>query len=79
MAHNPKALISFPVVFQYDKVTAIELGKNVVIGLFSEISVYAKSPFSNASGQFIAEDRSAIGSHANIRAAGGRSILEKIL
>jgi acetyltransferase-like isoleucine patch superfamily enzyme len=71
MAHNPTALISFPVVFQYDQVFSIQLGKDVVIGPFSEISAYTKSSFSNVSGQFIAEDLAAIGSHANIRAAGG--------
>jgi acetyltransferase-like isoleucine patch superfamily enzyme len=70
-AHNPTALISFPVVFQYDQVFAIQLGKDVVIGPFSEISVYKKSSFSNIPGQFIVEDLAAIGSHANIRAAGG--------
>jgi acetyltransferase-like isoleucine patch superfamily enzyme len=71
MANNPQALISFPVVFQYDKVSAIKLGKNVAIGPFSEISVYENSSYSNVPGKFIVEDYAAIGSHANIRAAGG--------
>jgi acetyltransferase-like isoleucine patch superfamily enzyme len=76
-AHNPTALISFPVVFQYDQVSAIQLRKDVVIGPFSEISVYTKSPLSNVSGQFLADESSAIGSHANIRAAGGAVYIGK--
>lgn len=69
--HHPNALISFPIVFRYDNISAIKLGDNVVIGSFSEIVVETKSPFSNVPGQLTIGNRVAIGSHANIRAAGG--------
>jgi len=70
--HNPGLILTFPVALQYDDINAIKIGSKVLIGAFSEIVVQAKSPYSNISGQLIIEEGTVIGSHANIRATGGR-------
>jgi len=70
--HNPGLILTFPVALQYDDINAIKIGSKVLIGAFSEIVVQAKSPYSNIFGQLIIEEGTVIGSHANIRATGGR-------
>jgi acetyltransferase-like isoleucine patch superfamily enzyme len=69
--HNPDLVMYFPVSLQYDDIKAIKIGK-VLIGAFSEICVMAKSSYSDIPGQLIIEDNAIIGSHANIRATGGK-------
>jgi acetyltransferase-like isoleucine patch superfamily enzyme len=64
-------MISFPVAIQYDDISAIAIGKGVIVGAFSEIIVFSKSPYSSVAGSLTIEDRTIIGSNANIRAAGG--------
>ncbi|WP_226889096.1 acyltransferase [Nostoc sp. MG11] len=63
--------IPLSVVLQYDDINAIKISPEVNIGEFVEIVVVAKSTYSNIPGQLIIEKRAVIGSHANIRAAGG--------
>lgn len=75
MLRHPTALVSFPIVFQYDDISAIKLGDYVVIGPFSEIVVEVKSPFSSISGKLTLENHVAIGAHANIRATGGEILI----
>jgi len=70
--HNPGLVMCFPVALYYDDIVAIKIGSGVLIGAFSEIVVRAKSPYSNIPGQLIIEEGTVIGSHANIRATGGR-------
>jgi acetyltransferase-like isoleucine patch superfamily enzyme len=77
MLHNPNTLISFPIVFQYDDISAIKLGSNVVIGPFSEIVFESQSSFSSISGQLTLENHVVIGAHANIRATGGEILIKK--
>jgi acetyltransferase-like isoleucine patch superfamily enzyme len=69
--HNPDLLMYFPIALQYDDINAIKIGR-VRVGAFSEICVLAESKYSNTPGQLIIEDHTIIGSHANIRATGGR-------
>ena len=75
--HNPDMVMCFPVALQYDDINSIKISPKVLIGAFSEILVLAKSPYSNTSGQLIIEDGTIIGSHANIRAAGGSIFIGK--
>jgi acetyltransferase-like isoleucine patch superfamily enzyme len=63
--------MSFPVALQYDDRHAISIGRDVTVGAFSEIVVFAKSPYSSVPGSLTIGDRVIIGSHVNIRAAGG--------
>ncbi len=70
--HNPGLVMCFPIALYYDDIAAIKIGSEVLIGAFSEIVVRAKSPYSNIPGQLIIEEGTVIGSHANIRATGGR-------
>lgn len=71
--HNSGAIITFPIVFEYDDVEAVKIGNNTLIGAFSEIAIVAKSPYNNGiPGGLVVENNVVIGSHANIRAAGGR-------
>jgi acetyltransferase-like isoleucine patch superfamily enzyme len=70
--HNPDIVMYFPVALQYDDINAIQIGSKVLIGAFAEIVVQAKSPYSKIPGQLIIEEGTVIGSHANIRATGGR-------
>jgi acetyltransferase-like isoleucine patch superfamily enzyme len=70
--HNPGLILTFPVALQYDDINAIKIGSKVLIGAFAEIVVQAKSPYSKIPGQLIIEEGTVIGSHANIRATGGR-------
>jgi len=70
--HHPDLVMYFPVALQYDDINAIKIGSKVLIGAFAEIVVQAKSPYSKIPGQLIIEEGTVIGSHANIRATGGR-------
>lgn len=69
--HNPSLNLNFPVGWIYDEIEAINIGFQVSIGAFSEIIIQARSPYSNIPGRLTIEDFAVIGSHANIRAAGG--------
>ncbi|AFY43912.1 DapH/DapD/GlmU-related protein [Nostoc sp. PCC 7107] len=75
MYHNPGVYISFPSVFQFDDINAVLIAPDVCIGAFSEIVVLAKSADSKTRGQLIIQERVFIGSHANIRAAGGEILI----
>lgn len=68
---NPKANISAPIVWEYDDIEAISIGDRTLIGAFSEIIVFTKSPHSTIAGRLTIASRVIIGSGANIRAAGG--------
>lgn len=67
----PKISIAWPVNFIYDDMKALKIGQQVSIGIFSEVIVLEKTEYSNILGELIIEDRVVIGSHANVRAAGG--------
>ena len=60
MLRHPTALVSFPIVFQYDDISAIKLGNKVIIGPFSEIVVYQKSSYSGISGKLTLENHVAL-------------------
>lgn len=69
--HNNGISMRFPVIWTYDNIDAIKIGLHASIGAFSEIIVLSESPYSKAPGRLTIEERAVIGSHANIRAAGG--------
>ena len=69
--HNPGMYIYFPCSLRYDDIKAIKIGEQVGIGSFSEIVVFASSSYSKVVGKLMIGERTIIGSHANIRAAGG--------
>lgn len=75
MYHNPGVFIAFPSVFQFDDINAVRIAPNVCIGAFSEIVALARSPNSIVAGKLIIQERVFIGSHANIRAAGGEILI----
>jgi acetyltransferase-like isoleucine patch superfamily enzyme len=75
MYHNQGVFISFPSVFQFDDINALRIAPDVCIGAFSEIVALAKSPNSKIAGKLIIQERVFIGSHANIRAAGGEVLI----
>jgi acetyltransferase-like isoleucine patch superfamily enzyme len=68
----PGLVLSFPITLQYDDLKAIAIGDDVLIGAFGEIVVFSNSTFSPIPGALLIGDRVIIGSHVNIRAAGGR-------
>ncbi|MBD2101745.1 DapH/DapD/GlmU-related protein [Leptolyngbya sp. FACHB-261] len=68
---NPGLTIGFPIAWLYDDLSGIEIGSQVVIEAFSDIVVLTKSPYSKVPGRLVIQDRVLIGSHSNIRAAGG--------
>ncbi len=69
--HHPSLVLAFPVALQYDTPNAFDIGRDVVIGAFSEICVHRRSPYSAVPGGLHIGDRTIIGTHANLRAAGG--------
>lgn len=75
MYRNQGVFITFPSVFQFDDINAIHIAPDVCIGAFSEIVVLAKSPQSKIAGKLEIQERVFIGSHANIRAAGGKILI----
>lgn len=74
---NPGAFVEFPVVWRYDNVGAIKLHEKVTVGAFSEIVVFSESSYSGIPGKLVVSERSIIGAHANIRAAGGEILIGK--
>jgi acetyltransferase-like isoleucine patch superfamily enzyme len=74
---NPGASIRFPCFLYYDDINAIQIGQLVSIGSFSEIVVSANSQDSKIAGKLVISGHTVIGSHANIRAAGGKIYIEK--
>lgn len=74
---NSEAYISFPTTFQYDDINAIKLMSDVIIDPYSMIVVRSNSPYSSILGRLTVAERSIIGSHANIRAAGGEIYIGK--
>lgn len=68
---HPTLTIHRPSVWLYDTVDAIEMGKDVVFGPYSEIIVYSKTANSRIPGRLICGDRALIQAGCNIRAAGG--------
>jgi acetyltransferase-like isoleucine patch superfamily enzyme len=71
LQQNQDIDIALSVVFQYDDINAIKISPGVNIGEFADIVVLVSSSYSNTPGRLIIEKRAVIGSHANIRAAGG--------
>ena len=57
--------------YGYHDLHAIEIGQDVIVGAYSMILVYHRSPNSNIPGRLILGDRSAISFGVNVRAAGG--------
>lgn len=68
---NPGVELLFPIYWFFDDIQAIQMGTEIYIGSFSEIIVLKQSHSSRISGRLTIQDRVVIGSHANIRAAGG--------
>jgi acetyltransferase-like isoleucine patch superfamily enzyme len=69
---HPDSTFVFPLRWLFSDVKSIQLGSQVKIGAFSEIVVEGRLPNSSISGQLVIGDRVVIGSHANIRASGGK-------
>lgn len=57
--------------YGYHDLHAIEIGQDVIVGAYSMILVYHRSPNSSIPGRLILGDRSAISFGVNVRAAGG--------
>lgn len=57
--------------YGFDDIDAIELGRDVLIGAYTEILVYKRTTHSSVRGGLVIGDRSAIQAGSNIRAAGG--------
>jgi acetyltransferase-like isoleucine patch superfamily enzyme len=70
--HNPHLNIISPVLWSYDNLNSIKISSNVCIGPFSEIIAYSHVKESKVLGCLIIEENVIVGSHANIRAAGGK-------
>ena len=70
---NPGLKLNFPIVLNYDVPDAIQIASNVTIGAFSDIVASAEPPLnqSEVAGFLAIEDNVWIGTHVNIRAAGG--------
>lgn len=77
-AHVTVALLRFPTlkiqrpsVWRFDTWQAIELGKGVVVGPFTEIIVFSRTAKSRVLGRLVCGDHVFIGAGSNVRAAGG--------
>ncbi len=68
---NPGILVSHPVLWDYDEVSAIEIAPGVCIGAFTELAVRARPDSSTVPGKLRIGPRTLIGSGGNIRACGG--------
>lgn len=64
--------VTHPVSWVTDAVEAIQIGEHVSIGPFSEIVVLSASEKSEVQSGLVIGSYTALGSHCNIRAAGGR-------
>jgi len=69
---NPGMRVNYPVVWDFDDISRIEIGREVYIGAFSELAVISQSSFSSIPGFLSIGSRTQIGSGCNIRACGGR-------
>ena len=67
----PTLKIDRPTVWRFDTLRALDIGKEVVVGSFTEIVAYSRSPKSRIAGKLILGDRVFLGAGCNIRAAGG--------
>jgi acetyltransferase-like isoleucine patch superfamily enzyme len=67
----PEIQIRWPINIYYDDIHAVKIGKDSSIGIFSEIIALKRVKESKVHGELIIGERVVIGSHANIRAAGG--------
>jgi carbonic anhydrase/acetyltransferase-like protein (isoleucine patch superfamily) len=67
--------IEGPTIIKFDNIDAVNFGKDVYIGPFSEIIVIETTPSSGVRGRFVVGDRVVIGKGANIRAAGGEIVI----
>ena len=69
---NPGIRVNYPVVWDYDDISQIELGHDVYIGAFSELAVISRPASDSIPGFLSIGARTQIGSGCNIRACGGR-------
>jgi acetyltransferase-like isoleucine patch superfamily enzyme len=67
----PDLSLGFPIRALWDDFTAIEIGRQVALGAFSEIIVFKRHPNSRVAGRLVIGDRCSIGAGANLRATGG--------
>jgi acetyltransferase-like isoleucine patch superfamily enzyme len=68
----PDLYIELPARFACDDDQAVEIGRGVSIGCYSEIVVLHAAKESRVPGQLIIGERAVIGSFSNIRACGGQ-------
>ena len=68
---NPGIHVSHPVLWDYDHPSAIEVGREVCIGAFTELAAFGASDSSIRSGGLRIGARTRIGCGCNIRACGG--------
>lgn len=69
---HPSLKMHPPILWDFDDISAIQIGKEVHIGAFGELAVFAKSAFSPIAGSLHIGHRTQIGSSCNIRACGGQ-------
>jgi len=67
----PTLKIQRPSVWRFDTLRALEIGKHVMVGSFSEIVAYSRTPKSSIAGKLIVGDSVFLGAGCNLRAAGG--------
>jgi acetyltransferase-like isoleucine patch superfamily enzyme len=69
------AFVEKGLVCQFDKLSAVTVGKGVVIGAYSEIIVFERVPESCITGGLTIGAGSVVGAFANIRASGGKIVI----
>lgn len=67
----PSLKMERPIIIKFDNIDAVEFGRDVYVGPFSEIIVFEHTSSSSICGRLVVGDRVVIGKGANIRAAGG--------
>lgn len=70
-ARNPGVRVEFPVQWSVDDFDAVQLGKGVAVGMFSEVFVRRHSRHTPVAGELVVEEGAIVGTRANLRAEGG--------
>ncbi len=71
LLRHPTLTVQRPSVWRFDRLEAIEIGRNVFVGPFTEIIVFHRTVKSSIPGRLILKDGAKLSAGCNIRAAGG--------
>jgi acetyltransferase-like isoleucine patch superfamily enzyme len=71
LLRHPTLQIQMPSSWRYDTLRALQLGRHVVVGPFTEIIAYSRTKRSQVPGKLVIGDHVFIGAGCNVRAAGG--------